>query len=125
MKRYGFTLVCFLMAATAWADPVSLIEVEAASLTNDGASLELRLIDRDAVANACDYHVARFEYVEAASLLIVDLKAPNPCNLDRFGRRKGRLTWDLPAALRGSGRLAVIVNQVKLGELVISGKEIR
>jgi hypothetical protein len=125
MKRYCLTMVFLLLAANAWADPVSLIEVEGAALSNDGASLELRLIDRDAVQNACDYHVARFEYVEAASLLIVDLKAPTPCNLDRFGRRKGRLTWDLPSALRGSGRLSVIVNQVKLGELVISGKEIR
>ncbi len=123
--KYSLSLLFLLMSVTAFADPVSLIEVEGATLTNDGASLEIRFIDREPVANACDYHVSRFEYVEAAQLLIVELKAPNPCSLDRYGRRKGRLSWDLPSAIRGTGRLGVIVNQVKLGELVISGKEVR
>jgi hypothetical protein len=123
--KYSMSLLLVLFASAAWAAPASTIEVESANLSDDGASLELRFIDREPVANACDYHVARFEYVEAASLLIVDLKSPEPCSLDRFGRRKGRLNWDLPAAIRGAGRLGVIVNQVKLGELVISGKEVR
>ncbi|HUP56997.1 MAG TPA: hypothetical protein VM598_06045 [Bdellovibrionota bacterium] len=105
----------------AFAAPRFPIEVSRATLSADGTELELAFLDRESVRNACNYHVARFEYVRAAELLVVELASQSPCPLDRVGRRSGSFKWVLPAALRGTGRVGVVLNQLKVGEIAFEG----
>jgi hypothetical protein len=110
-----------LAAAIAQAAPRYPIEVSRTALSADGTELELAFADRETVRNACNYHVARFEYVRAAELLVVELASQSPCPLDRVGRRTGSFRWVLPAALRGSGRVGLVLNQLKVGEIAFEG----
>ncbi len=110
-------------ASGALASPRFPIEVSRTAVSSDGAELELAFRDREPVRNACDFHVSRFEYVAAAELLVVDLLSRVPCPLDRYGRRTGSLKWVLPSALRGSSKVTVVLNGLKIGEVTVRGAE--
>jgi hypothetical protein len=90
----------------------------------DGALLTLSLRDRFAVSAACDYYVTRFEYVESAALVLVDLASQDPCPQDRVAKREGKIIWTLPTTLRGEAELGFVVNQQKFGRLEISGTDL-
>jgi hypothetical protein len=126
MKTALFCLALLAATGVARADEKRTIDVVSASLAGGGAELQLSFLDRDPVPHDCDYFVSRFEYVSSVEpgLLLVELKSPEPCLVDRIGRRTGSLKWGLPGALRGAGRLTVIVNDQDLGELQVSGTEV-
>ncbi len=122
---FKYLAVSALLAAApgALAAPRFPIEISRAAVSADGAELELAFRDREPVRNACDYHVSRMEFVAAVELLIVELQTRVPCPLDRYGRRAGSLKWVLPSALRGSSRVTVVLNGLKIGEVSIRGAE--
>jgi hypothetical protein len=120
MKKALLCLALLTLPAAARADRT--LDVVNAVLSEGGSEVQLSFRDRDTVPQDCDYFVSRFEYVSAAvpALLLVDLTSPDPCLVDRIGRREGSLKWTLPPALRGAGRLTVVANGETLGELRFS-----
>src|SRR4051794_10836919 len=71
------------------------VDVATAALSEGGAELQLTFLDRTPVNHACEYFVSRFEYVAGIDpgLLLVELHSPEPCLVDRIGRRSGSLKW--------------------------------
>ena len=106
------------------------IEVSSVTVSSTGSELELGFLDHSPVQRACDYYVSRFEYVKhpgslsPSDLLLVELRSPEPCLVDRYGRRSGGLKWTIPSPIRGSGRLTVIVNDRDAGEIQLSGSAV-
>lgn len=102
------------------------IDVANAAVSETGAELQLSFLDRTPVRHACDYFVSRFEYVSGIEpgLLLVELRSPEPCLVDRFGRRAGQLKWTVPSPIRGAGRLTVVLNGVAVGEVQLVGTEV-
>jgi hypothetical protein len=112
-----------VVATTARAD--AGIDVSSVTVSSSGSELELKFLDRSPVQHECDYYVSRFEYVAVdPGLLLVELRSPEPCLVDRYGRRAGSLKWTVPSPIRGSGRLTVIVNDRDTGEVKLSGSDV-
>ena len=84
------------------------------SLPHDSTQLVIRLEDKVEVANACDYHIQRFEFISSLNALLIDL-GTEPCHVDRIGKRKAEMIWTLPQSLRQMGKLCVVVNGQKMG----------
>jgi hypothetical protein len=124
MKNFLLCLAVLAVAGAARADGTPSIDVTGVSLSAN--ELQLNFQDRDSVPHDCDYFLSRFEYVSSVDpgLLLIDLTSPEPCQVDRIGRRAGSFKWNLPAALHGAGRLTVIVNGQDLGDLQISGTDV-
>lgn len=126
MKVALVSLALLAAAAAANADSRTL-DVVNATLGASGSELQLSFLDRAESPRDCDYYVSRFEYVTGVepALLLVELASPEPCLVDRIGRRSGSLKWNLPPELRGSGKLTLVVGGQSMGELDVTGTDVR
>lgn len=108
----------FIMASTtAFADGNHYVLKP--ELDANGGKLTLNFETTDIVPNNCDFHVGRMEYIAAMKILLVDTLA-EPCLIDRTGKRRGRVKWDIPVSLRGNSKFCVVLNQEKAGAVVLS-----
>ncbi|MEW6058383.1 MAG: hypothetical protein AB1540_17415, partial [Bdellovibrionota bacterium] len=106
----------------AFSSVESDLSVKAEITSN--TTLNLTIEDRSDVANACDYYVESFQYIKPINSLVVQV-AQNFCRTERYGKGKAQLQWVLPNSMRGgNARLQVIVNQKRLGTLVLRGSAV-
>ncbi len=68
----------------------------------------------------CDFAVTRMELLEPIDTLVVNLKAPQPCLVERYGKRKASIKWSVPAKFRRDAKLRVLANQSVIGSLVFT-----
>ncbi len=78
-----------------------------ASLNKTGAVLALTLKDQAVSRSSCGAYVSAFRF--EGDTLTLDVTA-NPCALDRVGRNRAKISWQLPTSIRARQRLCLVVN---------------
>jgi hypothetical protein len=78
--------------------------------------VKLQIEDVKPSANACDYHIQRFEYISALRSLLVDL-GEERCFQDIYGKNKAELCWIPPRSLRVGGKLCLVIDGRRVGTL--------
>ena len=108
-------LFSLILTVCAQANDSKIFDISA-TVTRAQSLLNIQIVDSLPVANACDYHVQRFEFINSLKTILIDL-ASDDCKVDRFGRRQANVHWVLPQSMRGSGDLCIVINREKMGTI--------
>lgn len=108
-------IALFGVASSSQASQSRTIEIRSVSSVDGELAVAFR--DLAPVQNNCGYYIQRMEYVASINTLLVNLESPEPCLVDRVGKREGQLKWALPFNRRAQGEAQLVVNGQRIGKL--------